>query len=75
MINRLGLDRPAESERTGRMCLEWTERIYHIGPPLGTFLLTQMRAKNWIESGDVPRKLVITVRGKAQFAELGIDVT
>lgn len=54
----------------GRLCLDWSEREYHLGGELGSTLLKGMLNRHWLRRGD-GRVLKVTADGKRQLASLG----
>lgn len=63
-LDRLGLD---VGGLVGKACLDWTERVPHIGGPLGSALFRGLMDSGWIERGDVPRQIRLTSIGVRQF--------
>jgi hypothetical protein len=60
-------------DRYGKRCLDWTERVPHIGPPLGNHLLQVMFDRRWVERGVLARELVVTRLGEAWFKSMDLD--
>ncbi|MFZ4508309.1 MAG: ArsR/SmtB family transcription factor [Fimbriimonas sp.] len=72
VMQNAGIALPDQRARMGKMCLDWTERKYHIGPPLGSYLLTQFQNIGWLETSHIPRQILITKLGKEQLERLGV---
>jgi len=54
----------------GHFCLDWTERLPHIGGALGRTLFAHLLDLKWIAQGEIPRQVLITSLGKERFREL-----
>ena len=63
-----GLD--LRDQSFGKLCLDWTERVPHIGGKLGSALFQLFLQREWIARGDIPRQIRVTKIGKARFHEL-----
>lgn len=50
-----------------KACLDWTERLPHIGSTLGRALLDRMLDRRWLARAIVPRLLVVTPVGKERL--------
>ncbi|MGH7044681.1 MAG: hypothetical protein ACREFY_21455, partial [Acetobacteraceae bacterium] len=50
-------------------CLDWTERRWHLGGPLGGWMLERMRVMGWIAREDGSRAVRLTRAGAAALAE------
>jgi len=48
----------------GKTCLDWTERRYHLGGPLGTLLTDHLFAKKWLARRRDGRAVRITPEGE-----------
>ena len=56
-------------------CLDWTERRWHLGGPLGGWMLERMRIMGWILREDGSRAIRVTRSGAAALArEFGVRV-
>ena len=60
----LGIEDPP---RFGKACLDWTERVPHIGGPLGRRIFESLIDKEWIIRGDIPRQVLLTRAGTENF--------
>ncbi|HEY3819968.1 MAG TPA: metalloregulator ArsR/SmtB family transcription factor [Polyangiaceae bacterium] len=69
-LGELGLTLPASA--TGRSCLDWTERRYHLGGKLGAQLTEHMFSGRWIVRRGKTRGVRVTTGGRHAFAKLGI---
>lgn len=47
-----------------KACLDWTERVPHIGGALGAVLFDRLVERGWLAKGDAPRSIVVTEIGK-----------
>lgn len=56
----------------GRSCLDWTERRFHLGGPLGTQLTHRLFDVGWLRRRDGTRALAISVAGRAGAKALGL---
>jgi len=54
---------------SGKLCLDWTERRYHLGGSLGTRLTTQLFRVKWIARRGDGRALRVTTRGEQALAD------
>ncbi|MGD9614391.1 MAG: ArsR/SmtB family transcription factor [Alphaproteobacteria bacterium] len=52
-----------------RLCLDWSERVPHIGGTLGAALATRCFALGWIERVPASRAVAVTEAGRQGFAE------
>jgi DNA-binding transcriptional ArsR family regulator len=55
------------SSSAGKACLDWTERVPHIGGALGRAIFAALLEREWIVRGEIPRQIKITSRGFAGF--------
>jgi DNA-binding transcriptional ArsR family regulator len=61
---------------SGRACLDWTERYYHLGGALGVALLSRLTELRWIVANPGSRALRITRAGEVGLErELGITIS
>ncbi len=51
-------------DHLGRPCLDWTERLHHVGGPLGVTLLAHLTKAGWVAVRPDTRALRITLRGR-----------
>jgi DNA-binding transcriptional ArsR family regulator len=67
-----------KSSRRGlaRQCLDWTERVHHLGGPLGVQLMNQLSVIGWLRYSKSSRAVQITQKGITELnKQLGVDVT
>jgi DNA-binding transcriptional ArsR family regulator len=68
----------ADTSRTGshrlRLCLDWTERRFHFAGSVPSAILQFLLETGCLKRGD-ERSLIVTPRGKAWFAKLGVDAS
>lgn len=68
-----GVEISAERAGNNRMCLDWTERQYHLAGPLGSALLQAFIAWKWLTFSTKSRALKVTVSGwKALDQHFGV---
>jgi hypothetical protein len=58
---------------SARLCLDWSQREYHLAGELGNTLVTAMLDRRWLLRGD-GRALTLTPAGKRQLSKLGASV-
>ena len=59
-----------------RQCLDWTERAYHLGGPLGVQVMSTLCAQGWLRRSTVSRAVQVTPAGMLSLKrEFGIDVS
>lgn len=52
-------------------CPDWSERVPHLGGPLGRALLDALLANDWIRDSQGSRKLTVTALGQRELPRLG----
>lgn len=52
-------------------CLDWSERVPHLGGPLARALLDGLVSKDWLRQTPGSRKLEMTMAGREEIARLG----
>lgn len=66
---------PLAAEATGRIgktCLDWSERVPHVGGPLGVALCEGLLAQRWLRRAAGSRALRLTPRGEEGLRSLGV---
>lgn len=58
-----GVELSADQAEKNRLCLDWSERQYHLGGPLGCALLEAFIAWKWLCRSSKSRALKVTVLG------------
>ena len=58
-----------ETGVSGKACLDWTERVPHVGGGLGRTLFQALLDKGWLRRGDVPRQVCLSEAGQSRFYE------
>jgi hypothetical protein len=53
-----------------KACIDWTERVPHLGGALGAALLGKLFERGWLERGGLPRQVVVTPVGKECLASV-----
>jgi DNA-binding transcriptional ArsR family regulator len=53
-------------------CLDWSERVPHLGGPLAHALLQAFLDKDWLRQAPGSRKLELTTLGRREIARLGV---
>ncbi len=66
-LEQQGIEIPEEWEGNHRMCLDWTERQYHLAGPLGFALLDAFISWKWLSRLGKSRALKITPSGWKAF--------
>ncbi len=66
------LDLSLAPHTLGKPCLDWTERQYHLGGPLGAGLTEHLFKMKWIARRHEDRALRITSRGRSGLAAFAI---
>ena len=66
-------DDDAIERLSGRSCLDWTERRFHLAGPLGTYLTHRLFDAGWLRRRRDTRALGITQRGHGGLAMLGLN--
>ena len=65
---------PGQRRRLAPLCLDWSERRFHIGGWLGATLAVWLFERQWIERGSLPRAVHLTRQGRKGLKDLlGID--
>ena len=62
------------SALAGRSCLDWTERRFHLGGPLGVAITDQLLQRDWLRRHEGSRALLLTPPGRSGLRQLGIVV-
>ncbi len=57
-----------------RLCLDWTERLPHLGGPFPTAVFAHLMAKRYLVRREAHRALRLTESGRAFFTRLGVDL-
>jgi len=71
----MGIDvRQLRSPRgIARQCLDWTERVHHLGGPLGVQLLTALCERQWLRRAKASRRILVTALGATELkTQLGV---
>lgn len=58
----------------GRGCLDWSERRFHLGGPLGVAITAQLLRRDWLRRRDDSRALLLTPPGRSGLRQLGIVI-
>jgi len=72
----LGVDveGPRRSRRAfARLCLDWSERRYHLAGALGAALTKRLFELDWIERAGPGRAVRVTSAGRAGFGTMGLE--
>jgi DNA-binding transcriptional ArsR family regulator len=72
-LRTIGID--PETKRSGRqlrLCLDWTERRFHLAGAVAGAILRHLLDEGQLRRG-VERSLIVTPRGKHWFAAQGVD--
>lgn len=57
---------------SARLCLDWSEREYHVAGELGSTVVKGMLDLRWLLRGG-GRSLTLTANGKRQLSSLGVS--
>ncbi|MBS1718547.1 MAG: winged helix-turn-helix transcriptional regulator [Armatimonadetes bacterium] len=68
-LRELGVSKSACTQ-PAKMCLDWTERVPHIGGPLGAGLLKLLLEREWVRRDEIPRNLEVTPLGVERIEEV-----
>jgi DNA-binding transcriptional ArsR family regulator len=64
-----------QGEPCGRLCIDWTERRYHLGGPLGAALLSGLCDRRWVVRMNKSRAVRLTITGRAELSKrLGVSI-
>ncbi|MDL2201325.1 MULTISPECIES: ArsR/SmtB family transcription factor [Brucella] len=59
-----------------RQCLDWTERVHHLGGPLGVQFMATLCANGWLRRSRSSRAVAVTPKGSAELKrQLGVEIT
>lgn len=74
-LRRAGLldEHAPHPERPGRVCVDWTERRFHLGGALGAWLAARVFAAGWLYRRRATRAIAATAAGRGGLRGLGID--
>jgi DNA-binding transcriptional ArsR family regulator len=72
VLARHGLIQQMETPRTGRPCLDWSERVAHVSGPLGVAVCDALLDRGWVARAGESRALRITTRGDERLRALGV---
>ena len=64
-----GVEISAERAGNNRLCLDWTERQYHLAGPLGSAMLEAFTAWEWLSRSNQSRALNVTASGWEALAQ------
>lgn len=56
----------------GRVCVDWTERRFHLGGPLGAWLATRLFTAGWLRRRPTTRALTATTAGRDGLETFGV---
>lgn len=57
---------------SGKKCLDWTQRKFHLGGELGQLLTQNYLKLGWIKQSQKSRAVIVTEKGIKEFKKLGI---
>lgn len=69
VLQTIGLTPRTATWPRGKLCLDWTERHYHLGGPLGSQLTEQLFRLKWIARRSEGRSVRVTTRGEQALAQ------
>jgi DNA-binding transcriptional ArsR family regulator len=73
LLARIGITErvlPPSRGTRARLCLDWSERTYHLGGAVATALLTSFLTYGWVRRTLAQRALDVTPHGTAALADL-----
>jgi len=71
-LEELGVEIPSSRRPLTRLCLDWSERRYHLAGALGAALAERLFELGWIERRKATRAVAVTARGREGLASLGV---
>lgn len=71
-LEELGVELPSSRRPLTRLCLDWSERRYHLAGALGAALTERLFELGWIERRKATRAVDVTASGRAGLASLGV---
>ena len=72
-LEELGVDLAPARRQFTRLCLDWSERRYHLAGALGAALTRQLFKLGWIQRSGSGRAVRVTAKGREGLAGLGIQ--
>jgi len=57
----------------GRVCVDWSERRFHLGGKLGAWLTSRLFEQKWIRRRASTRALTVTTSGRQRLRSLGVE--
>jgi DNA-binding transcriptional ArsR family regulator len=67
-LRALGIEADGRrGQAPARKCLDWTERRYHVGGPLGTAVAALALERGWVRRMRGTRAVLVTPAGRRQF--------
>jgi DNA-binding transcriptional ArsR family regulator len=73
MLARRGLRLDEPQRLSGMACLDWSERVPHVGGQLGIALCEALVASGWIRRITGTRAVRLTARGQESLRSLGVE--
>lgn len=69
-FKNMGVDvNSLKKAKVSKACLDWSERKYHLGSPLGKLLTNYLFSQNWIERSGSGRAIIISKRGSKKLKQ------
>jgi DNA-binding transcriptional ArsR family regulator len=72
-FEELGVDLAPTRRQFTRLCLDWSERRYHLAGALGAALTRQLFELGWIQRSASGRAVRVTAKGRRGLAGLGVQ--
>lgn len=74
-LRQVGLleESAAHPDLPGRACVDWTERRFHLGGPLGAWFAERVFETQWLRRRKTTRALTATATGRDGFSALGVN--
>jgi len=73
-LEALGVDLEPTRRPLTKLCLDWTERRYHLAGALGAALTQRMFELGWIERTATSRAVRVTRKGRGGLLSLGAEL-
>jgi DNA-binding transcriptional ArsR family regulator len=72
-LEQLGVDLTPTRRPLTRLCLDWTERRYHLAGALGAAVTDRLFELGWIERTGTSRAVRVTRKGRGRLRSLGVE--
>jgi DNA-binding transcriptional ArsR family regulator len=72
-LAELGVDMTPSRRPPARLCLDWSERRYHLAGALGVAMTDRLFELGWIERTGTSRAVRVTRKGRGGLRSLGVE--